>query len=104
MTDFYWNGVLIRSHQQRNKIAVQVAMDYCKENKICFREIVARGKTYRTVYQRVQVARYMRSIGFRIQMIAYALNRNHGAVVRYFDTERFKLIEPSTGHASQNNL
>lgn len=91
MTDFYWQGELIKRQSQKNKIAVDVAQNYCKDNKICFREIAAKGKEYRVVCQRVAVARHMRQLGFRVEMIAYALNRTHGAIVRYMDTERFKI-------------
>jgi hypothetical protein len=104
MTNFYWNGELIQSYYRRNKIAVEVAQAYCKKNGIIYRQIIVRNKTYETVYKRVAVARYMRGLGFSVKSIGYALNRDHAAIVRYFDIKRFQITEPETGHALPKSL
>jgi sulfur carrier protein ThiS len=104
MTKFYWNGVEIVSSQKRKRLAVESAKDFCEKHKISYTEIIIRQKTYETVHKRVKVARYLKSLGFGLEPIAYALNRDRMCIKNYLDEDRFKLTEPAIGHASQNNL
>lgn len=99
MTRFYWGANEILSTSKKKALAVKVAQAFCIKEQISYREIIARHKTYATVYKRVRVARYLDKHGFKQEYIAYALNRDRTCIKNYLDEERFKITEPALGHA-----
>lgn len=67
-----------------------MAEKFCKENNLCIKTAFTKSNMRKCVYTRVKIAKHLRKQGFRVDLIAKFLDKNHGMVSRYIRHERYK--------------
>ena len=83
-----YKGNVYKTPTAHRKIATELAKEYCEKNNLSFKEITSKCGTWDVVKRRVKVARYLLSMGFTLEAVGYALNKDH-TTIGHYKKERF---------------